>query len=388
MIYLDYSATTPVDKKVAREMEKYLYHIFANPSSVHRAGTSALIVIDKAKDTISNYLKCQSDEIYFTSGATESNNLAIQGTIKYYRSKSGKKPPHIITTSIEHPSVLEVCKYLEKTRQAEITYIRPDSNSIINAEDIEKHIKENTVLVSVMYVNNETGAVQPVKKIGKIIAKHNKNRKIPIYFHIDAVQAFLYFDVKPMHLKADLVSFSAHKIYGPKGIGMLYKQEGIAIDPLMHGGSQQKGIRPGTLPVHLIAGFAKAVEVLSSRKEKDIQKVADLKKLLIQKLKEKIPDIIINGDVNLLSPAIVNIYFPNIDPEAFMTALDLEGVYISRGSACAAGAIYPSSVLRSLGYDKERVQNSFRFSLGRYTTKSEIIQAVDIIAKNYNKLLS
>ncbi len=386
MIYLDYSATTPVDKKVAREMEKYLYHIFANPSSVHRAGTSALIAIDKAKDTISNYLKCQSDEIYFTSGATESNNLAIQGTIKYHRSKSGKKPPHIITTSIEHPSVLEICKYLEKTKQAEITYIRPDSNSIINAEDIEKHIKENTVLVSIMYVNNETGAVQPVKKIGKIIAKKNKNRKTPIYFHIDAVQAFLYFDVKPMHLKADLVSFSAHKIYGPKGIGMLYKKEGIAIDPLMYGGSQQKGIRPGTLPVHLIAGFAKAVEVLSSRKKKDVQKVADLKKLLIQKLKEKIPDIIINGDVNLLSPAIVNIYFPNIDPEAFMTALDLEGVYISRGSACASGATHPSHVLQALRYDEDRVKNSFRFSLGRFTTKSEILQATEIISKVYQKI--
>ncbi len=388
-IYLDYAATTPVDLDVIESMSYYWSDNFGNPSSQHYYGQKAQIVVDKAKDSIASTIGCNPREIIFTSGATESNNLAIKGAVIANDSR-GEKVPHIITTQMEHESVLSACKQMEGSGVATFTYIKPNKEGVISEKDIESSIRQNTILVSVMYVNNETGSIQPVKKIGKLIRSINKSRNQKILFHTDSVQALNFCNCHVNYTKADMMSFSAHKIYGPKGIGVLYIKQGTDINPILNGGNQQYGIRPGTLPVPLIVGCAKAFEKTPHNKlhGNDVMK---LKKRLVIGIKNSIPESEINGpepDSEHSSPYHLNMYFPKIDGTTLMNALDMSGVSVSYGSACATGGKQKSHVLTAMGLSKERVSNSIRITLGIQTTSKEVDQAIQIISKTYKNIVA
>ncbi len=390
-IYLDYAASTPTDPNVVSAMNPYWSEHYGNPSSAHRQGQKAQIAVDNAKLQIADKLGCDPGEIIFTSGATESNNLAIQGVIKKYISNNAgaKTLPHIITTAIEHDSVHATCEYLEKTAGADVTYIRPDKDGTIKASSIKKHIRDETVLVSITHVQSEFGLVQPIKEIGKMLIRENKTRENKITFHADSAQALNCFNCHVNHTKVDLMSLSGNKIYGPKGIGILYVREGTEISPLVYGGAQQKALRPGTMPTPLIVGIGKAVELISIENKTEI---SNLKKTLITNLKNTIPDIKINGPDDPygdnVSPSHASIYFPRVDGITLMTALDMRGVSVSYGPACSSGAQKKSNALKALGYDDERITNSIRISLGKYTTKEEIHEASRNIFEEYEKLKS
>ena len=409
-IYLDYAASTRVDTRVFAAMKPYFANIYGNPSSVHSFGQETRIAIDEARDKVAKFFECSSREVIFTGSATEANNLAIKGVIESriknhesWITKNFKNSiPHIVTSKIEHESVLEVCKDLEDRGLAEITYLPVTRDGFVGVSKVEEAIKDNTVLVSIIYANNEIGTIQPIKRIGKIISKfrrekpENRNNqnsrfyfldsRFPL-FHTDAVQAVQFLESRPDWLKVDLLTFSGHKIYGPKGIGVLYKREGVKLSPIIYGGGQEYGLRSGTENVVNIVGVSKAVEELGIKnyesKIKGIQKLRD--KLVVGILKN-IPGTKSNGSRENRLPNNANILFKGIDGESLMIALDLGGIAVSMGSACATRALEPSHTLSEIGLSKQDARSSLRFSLGKYTTEKEIVKVLKTLSKICNKL--
>jgi len=402
-IYLDHSATTPLDPKVREKIHPYMIDNFGNASSAHSFGQEAMKGVDWAREQLSNLFGCQFKEIVFTSGATESNNLVIQGIVSAFR-KSASAPKgsvktkasadigkyHIITSKIEHPAIIEVCQELEKQDLIEATYIGVDKNGLVSVEEIKKAIKDNTILVSIMYVNNEVGTIQPIRKIGKMIEKVNKERSKTnekfsqfdkIYFHSDSVQGALYCKMNAPYLHTDLITISSHKIYGPKGVGALYIREGTPIKSINWGGHQEYNIRPGTYNVPGIVGLGAAVELISDHDENDKinEQIKKLRDKLINGLKDKIDNIQVNGDMENRVPGNANIAFKNAEGESMLLMLDMEGIAISTGSACASGSLEPSHVLRAMNIPPEICHASLRFTLGKGTTEQEINKVIEIL---------
>lgn len=401
-IYLDHSATTPVDKKVAKKINQFLIAGFGNPSSLHTFGQNVLAAVDVSRNRLAKFLNCTPQEIVFTSGATESDNLAIFGVVKAIRNNNGGRKIHIITSKIEHPAVLEPFHELKK-QGVEITFLSVGPDCRVNPEEVKKAIKDNTVLVSIMYVNSEVGSIQPIREIGKIIEKINEDKlkewqktrpaargEKPqlVYFHTDAVQAvnFLNCDVKYLHI--DLLSLSGHKIYGPKGIGALYVKSGTPIEPITFGGHQERNLRSGTLNVPAIAGLGKAIEILGSAKEKEKinKKIAVLRDKLVKGIMKKIPNVILNTPLDYSTPAHANFCFVGAEGESILIMLDLEGIAISTGSACASGSLEPSHVLLAMGVKAEIAHSSLRFTLGKNTTKEEIDRVLKVLPGIIKKL--
>ncbi|KKS44360.1 hypothetical protein A2567_01710 [Candidatus Azambacteria bacterium RIFOXYD1_FULL_42_11] len=395
-IYLDYAATTPVDKEVLKAMMPYFSLKFGNPSSNHSFGQEAIAAIDKAREKISRILNCQFDEIIFTGSATEANNLAIKGLVQNYNyttfkrsSVSGRNKFHIISTNIEHESVQESLRELEKLGH-KITHLKVNKDGFISVSDLENNIKNNTLFISVIYANNEIGTIQPVKEIGRLIEKINVKRKEQglnrIYFHTDAVQALQFLECRPNWLKADLMTFSGHKIYGPKGIGALYVRRGTPLIPIITGGGQEFGLRSGTENIASIAGFAKAVELALKNREKRFKKILDLRNKLLNSIIKYNKDAKTNGSLLNRLPNNLNIRFPGVSNETLIIALDQAGAAVSVGSACSSGATTPSHVLTAIGLTEKQAKESVRITLGKDTTEKEIRKTAILINQKLKKL--
>jgi len=378
-IYLDFAATTPTKKEVVQAMNPFFSNKFGNPSSLHGFGREARAAIDLSREKVALYLNCEPEEVIFTSGGTESDNLAISGVVFDYLFKA-KKKPHIIISTVEHHAVLHTCQYLENKSEAEVTYIKVDGRGMVNPEDIKKAIKQNTILISIMYANNEIGTIEPIREIGKMIEKENRDRKNKIVFHTDAVQAVgsLNCDVKYLHV--DLLSLSAHKFGGPKGIGALFVKKGIKIKNLIHGGGQEYLKRAGTENVPGIVGMAKAVELLR------IKKIIILRDRLIDGVLKTIPDTILTGHPEKRLPNSASFCFKFIEGESILYNLDLEGIAASSGSACTSGSLEASHVLLACGFDHKTAQGSIRFTLGENTTNEEIKYVLKVLPPIIKKL--
>lgn len=383
-IYLDYAATTPIGPKVLKAMLAYLKKDFGNPSSIYSLGQRALGAVDEARATVADFLGCDAQEIIFTGSATEANNLAILGTIKSFSRKPIKA--HVITSEIEHPAVLEPCKELEK-QGIEATYLPVDKEGLVKVSDVEGAIKPNTVLVSIMYANNEIGTVQPIQEIGNLAKKYK------ILFHTDAVQAVNYLDCNVEKLGVDLLTLSAHKIYGPKGVGALFIRkptvhtQGASIEPLIYGGGHESGFRSGTENVPGIVGLAAAIEEVQDPKIK-IQniKIKHLRDRLIKTILKIIPDTRLNGSPSQRLPNNVNLSFKGAEGEALVIALDQKGIAVSTGSACSSKTLEPSRVLLALGLSEEEAHGSLRITLGRYTTEKEVEKFLKVLSPIVDRL--
>ncbi len=375
-VYLDNGATTRTAEEVLKAMQPYFSEKFGNASSIHSLGSEAKDALDESRQKIADEINAEADEIIFTSGGTESDNLAIKG-IAYGIKDKGK---HIITSNIEHPAVLKTCEKLE-SEGFSVTYVGVDKEGAVNIKDIEKAIKKETILVTIMHANNEIGTIQPIKEIGKLC------RKKGIMFHTDAVQSFTKekIDVKEMNI--DLMSLSAHKIHGPKGIGALFvrKEAKRKIKPMYQGGSHEYSLRPGTENIPSIVGFAKATELVSLS---DIERMRDLKDKLIKGLLD-IPDTILNGSRDHSLCNNVNISFKFIEGESLLLHLDMKGIAVSTGSACSSHSLEPSYVLVAIGLPAEVAHGSIRFTLSKYTTSKEIeyvLKEVPKIVDNLRKI--
>ena len=365
-VYLDYAATAPVDPQVFEAMEPFLKEKFGNPSSVHSWGQEARAAIDQAREQVSEFLSCQPQEVIFTSCATEASNLALKGVVEGTETQK----PHIIVSPIEHRCVYDAAKHLEKIGVAEVTWLPVDEYGLVDPEDVKKAIKENTVLVSVMYINNEIGTVEPIAEIGKIIKLMNKEQRTisnHILFHTDAVQAIQYLDCDVQKLGVDLLSMSAHKFYGPKGIGALYIRKGTPIVRQQDGGEQEYGMRAGTENVVGIVGLGRAIQLLGSQKSK----VKGLRDKLVGGVL-KIPNVHLTGHPEKRAPHIASFVIEGAEGESILLLLDQEGIAVSSGSACTSGLLEPSHVLTAMGISPELAHGSLRFSLGKDTTAEEI----------------
>ncbi|MEE1281839.1 MAG: cysteine desulfurase family protein [Acutalibacteraceae bacterium] len=370
-LYLDNSATTKVSDTVAEKVYKMMLENYGNPSSLHSKGLQAQHSVEDARNTLANALGVTSSEIYFTSGGTEANNLAVIGTALCKR-KTGNK---IVTSAIEHSSIMDSCKYLE-TLGFEVVYLPVEKNGAVSVESLENAIDENTILVSLMYVNNETGAIQPVEKIPRII----KRKSSPAVFHIDAVQAFGKLPFKNTKLKADMISVTAHKIYGPKGVGALYVKKGVRITPRQFGGEQQSKIRPGTESAPLIVGFGQAVKEIDYTKNNDIKEINNY---LRERLKE-LDGVVINSPDNALE-YILNFSVVGIRSETMLHFLADRNIYVSSGSACSKGK--PSYVLTAMGLDKRLADSAIRVSFSNSNTRVDIDKFVEAVNDGINSLV-
>ena len=399
-IYLDNAATTLVKKEVLKAMMPYFSHQFGNASSIHGFGREAKIAIEKAREDVAKYLNCQPKEIIFTSGGTESDNLAIRGLVNATsylpRRQTGKlqatsDKPHIITSAFEHHAVLDTCKDLEERGLAEVTYIKPDNKGIIDVEDIKQAIKKNTVLISIMYVNNEIGTVQPIEKIGNIIKKSNKLQatRYKLIFHTDAVQAVGYQNCDIEKLGVDMLTISAHKFGGPKGVGVLFVKDGVKLHRENIGGAQERNLRAGTYNTPGIIGMARAIKLLQTQNSKlKTQSLLKLRDYFIEKILKEIPDTFLNGDRVKRNPNNVNISFKYIEGEAILLHLDKAGIAASSGSACTSGSLDPSHVLLAIGLKHEEAHGSIRFTLGDTTIKEDIDYTISILKKTVRTLRS
>lgn len=375
-IYLDHAATTPIDPRVREAMLPYLEDAFGNPSSIHQYGRSVRAAIDVARETVASAIHADPSEIVFTSGGTEADNLALRGVMVDAR-ESGKK--HLITSQIEHHAILDTCKYLEKLG-FEVTYLPVNDWGQVNPTDVQKAIRPDTALVSIMYGNNEIGTLQPIHEIGKLA------RSEGVLFHTDAVQCLGVENIDVRDLSVDLMSISAHKIYGPKGIGALYVHKKVKMMPQMFGGYQERKKRAGTENVLGIIGFAKAVELRMQEREGYRDHLQQLRKHLLRKLEEKKVDFIQNGHPEKTLPHIINLSFPGINSETLLMNLDMSGIAVASGSACTSGTISVSHVIRALDVDQERAESAIRFSFGQSNTTEEITRVVDILSNTIQRL--
>jgi len=371
-IYFDYSATTPVDKRVAEKMMQYMTTdgFYGNPASrSHKFGWQAEEAVDIARNQIADLINADPREIVFTSGATESNNLAIKGAANFY-SKKGK---HVITCKTEHKAVLDTCRELER-QGFEVTYLDPESNGLIDLNKLNDAIREDTIVVSIMHVNNEIGVVQDIAEIGEMC------RAKKIVFHVDAAQSAGKIAIDMQSLKVDLMSFSAHKMYGPKGIGALYvsRKPRVRLEAQTHGGGHERGMRSGTLPTHQIVGMGEACRLAKEELEQDRIHVTKMRDRLWAGI-SSMEQVFINGDEDKRYPGNLNVSFNYVEGESLIMAL--KDLAVSSGSACTSASLEPSYVLRALGLNDEMAHSSIRFSFGRFTTEAEIDYAIDIIQK-------
>ena len=374
-IYLDYSATTPVDPRVAEKMIPWLTEQFGNPASrSHAFGWAAEKAVEEARENVAGLVNSDPREIIWTSGATESNNLAIKSAANFYQGK-GK---HIITVKTEHKAVLDPFRELER-QGFEATYLDVDENGLVDLEALKSAIRPDTVLVSIMFVNNEIGVIQPIREIGEI-CRENK-----VVFHVDAAQASGKVDVDLKELKVDLMSFSAHKIYGPKGIGALYvrRKPRVRLEAQMHGGGHERGMRSGTLPTHQIVGMGEAFRLAREEMGAENERVRMLRDRLLKGF-EDMEAVYINGDLEQRVPHNINISFAYVEGESLIMAI--KDVAVSSGSACTSASLEPSYVLRALGRNDELAHSSIRFSIGRFTTEEEIDYTVDLLHRKIGKL--
>lgn len=369
-VYLDHAATSPIHPDVADQMMKVMTETFGNPSSIHSFGREARRILDESRRILANSIGASPGELIFTSGGTEADNLAIIGTA-LANQQIGK---HIITTEIEHHAVLHTCKYLEKIGY-DITYLPVNESGLISVDDLKQHITDQTVLVSIMFGNNEVGSIQPIREIGKLLKEY------PAYFHTDAVQAYGIEEINVQELGVDLLTASAHKINGPKGIGFLYAKAGIKLQPSLYGGEQELKRRAGTENVAGISGFSRAAEIAASNREGKREEYKKYKQEMISIFKEHDIQFEVNGELNGL-PHVLNIYFPKTQIESLLVNLDLAGIAASSGSACTAGSVDPSHVLVSMfGKDSDRIISSVRFSFGLGVSLEDIRYSAHEISK-------
>ncbi len=374
-IYLDYSATTPVDPRVAEKMIPYLVEKFGNPASrSHAFGWEAEAAVEAAREEVAKLVNADSKEIVWTSGATESNNLAIKGAANFYSSK-GK---HLITVKTEHKAVLDTCRELER-QGFEVTYLDVQENGLIDLEVFKAALRPDTILVSVMFVNNEIGVIQPIAEIGEIC------REKGIVFHVDSAQATGKVEIDLSTLKVDLMSFSAHKTYGPKGIGALYirRKPRIRLEAQMHGGGHERGFRSGTLATHQIVGMGEAFRIARLEMVEEDRRIKALRDRLLKGVSD-IEQVFINGDMEHRVAHNLNVSFAYIEGESMLMAI--KDLAVSSGSACTSASLEPSYVLRALGRDDELAHSSIRFTLGRFTTEEEIDYAIKLLHEKIGKL--
>ena len=376
-IYLDYAATTPTDPEVVKAMLPYFTDRFGNPSSIHSFGQEAKAAVEKAREEIASFLGAKQDEIIFTSGGSESDNFAIKG-VAYANKHKGN---HIITSSIEHHAVIKSCEFLEKMG-FKVTYLPVSKDGLVDPEDVKKAITDKTILISIMHASNEIGTIQPIKEIGKIA------REKKIYFHSDAVQTFGHIHINVDELNVDLLSVSAHKLCGPKGIGVLYVKKGTKIVSFIHGGGQERKRRASTENVPAIVGFGKAVEIAKKTMDEEVKKLVILRDKLIKGILEKIDNVYLNGHPERRLPNNVNVSVESIEGESMLLSLDMEGIAASTGSACTSASLEASHVLLALGLSHELAHGSLRFTLGRYTEEEDINKVLEILPKIVKKLRS
>ena len=376
-IYLDYAATCPADERVAQKMMEYMTYggIFGNPASrSHRFGWQAEEAVDIARNQVADLIGADSREIVFTSGATESDNLAIKGVAHFYQTK-GK---HIITCKTEHKAVLDTCRQLER-EGFEVTYLDPEADGLIDLAKLEAAMRDDTILVSIMHVNNEIGVIQDIEKIGELC------RAKKVLFHTDATQSVGKVEIDLSKLKVDLMSFSGHKLYGPKGIGGLYvrRKPRVRIEAMMHGGGHERGMRSGTLPVHQIVGMGEAYRICKEEMATEMPRIKALRDRLYNGFKD-MEAVHVNGSLEHRVDSNLNISFNFVEGESLMMALS--DIAVSSGSACTSASLEPSYVLRALGLNDELAHSSIRFSIGRYTTEEEVDYTIELVKKAVNKL--
>ncbi|MDF2653538.1 MAG: nifS [Bacillota bacterium] len=374
-VYLDYSATTPVKKEVLDEMLPYFTEKFGNPSSLYGIGLNAKSDLSQARAKVAKLIGADEREIYFTSCGTEADNWAVIGTARAKKSKGN----HIITSKIEHHALLHTCEYLEK-EGFKVTYLDVDEKGRISLEELENAITDETILISIMFVNNEIGTIQPIKEIGEIAKKHK------IWFHTDAVQALGNVPIDVRELGIDMMSMSAHKIYGPKGVGALYVKKGVVIPSFMNGGAQENKRRAGTENMAGIIGFAKAAELAGENLELHRKKISELRDYFAKELTTRLEDVDINGDMEHRHPGNINLTFNYAEGEALLLYMDARGIAASTGSACSSASFTPSHVLRAIGLPLEKVYSSIRFTIGDFTTKEDVDYAIEEIVKIVEKL--
>ena len=375
MIYFDNAATTKLDDEVLKEMMPYLTNMYGNASAIYELGRESRKAIEDAREKVAKVLNCEVGEVYFTSCGSESDNTAIK-EIARANKKNGN---HIITSKIEHPAVIETCEQLKK-EGFEITYIGVDEKGIVDLEEIKRAIKPTTILISIMFANNEIGTVEPIKEIGKFAKEHE------IVFHTDAVQAVgnVRIDVEDMNI--DSLSLSGHKFYGPKGVGVLYVKRGIEFHSFINGGHQERNKRAGTENVAGIVGIGKAIELAYQNLDEHNKKITELRDYFVNQITAKIPKVKINGDMINRLPGNVNISFEGVDAEGLLLNLDLKKICASSGSACSAGSLEPSRVLLAIGLEKEMAKSSLRVTIGKYNTKEEVNYLIESLEEIVSRL--
>lgn len=374
-VYFDNAATTKLDSEVLKDMMPYLTENYGNASSIYKIGRESRKAVEDSREKIARALNCKPNEIYFTAGGSEGDNTAIKGIAHSYKNKGN----HIITSKIEHPAVLETCKQLEK-EGFEVSYISVDENGILNLEELKKAIRPTTILITIMFANNEIGTIQPIEEIGKIAKENN------IYFHTDAVQAVGNIRIDVQALNIDALSLAGHKFYGPKGIGALYVRSGVKFDNLIAGGHQEKNKRAGTENVAGIVGIGSAIEKAYAHLDEHNEQIKKLRDYYVEQVKEKIPYIKINGDMEKRLPGNSNISFRFIEGEGLLLNLDLKGICASSGSACTSGSLDPSHVLLAIGLPHEIAHGSLRISIGKYNTKEEVDYLVENLVEIVGRL--
>jgi cysteine desulfurase len=374
-IYLDYAATTPVHPDVLQAMLPYFTESFGNPSSIHSYGQESKEAIEKARIQVAELIGARSEEIIFTSGGTEADNYALQGICLANRNKGN----HIITTATEHHAVLETCKFLEKSG-CDVNYLPVDKYGMVDPDSIRQAIKPQTVLLSIMHANNEVGTIQPVAEAGRIA------HEAGVYFHTDAVQTVGHIPADVNGLGVDLMSISAHKLYGPKGIGALYIRKGVKLSPFIHGGGQEKGRRSGTENVAGIVGLGKAAEIAHREMAEEAARLTGLRDTFIAHLQQRIDDTYLNGHPVQRLPNNVNVSIKYVEGESILLNLDMKGICASTGSACSSGNLEPSHVLLSMGCSHEQAHGSLRFTLGKWTTDEDLKKVLDVLPPIIEKL--
>jgi len=374
-IYMDYAATTPMLPEVVEAMQPYFSHKYGNPSSIHSMGQEARDAVDQSRSQVAALIACKPEDVVFTGGGTEADNHAIKGVAFAGRGKGN----HIITTAVEHHAVLNACRFL-KEAGFELTVVPVDRYGMVNPDDIKKAITAKTLLVSVMHANNEVGAIQPIEEIGRI------TRRAGVYFHVDAVQTAGHLPIDVDRMGIDLLSASAHKLYGPKGVGMLFVRAGTSIVPLLHGGEHENERRAGTENVAGIAGFGKAAEIARAEMGKEADRLSGYRDRLIDSVLGRVADAYLNGHRTSRLPNNTNFSFDFIEGESILMYLDAEGICASTGSACSSSSSEPSHVLMALGLPVERARGSVRFTLGRWTSEEDIDRVVEALPRIVEKL--
>lgn len=377
-VFMDHASTTKVDDEVLDAMLPYFSKYFGNPSSIHLFGREAHDAVDLSRRKVADLLNAKEDEIIFTAGGTEADNIAIKGVAYKHKEKRGSKGPHIITSEIEHPAVLQTCKHLEE-EGFEVTYVPVDEYGIVKLDELETALSENTFLITIMFANNEIGTIEPMEEIGKIAKENN------ILFHTDAVQAIgkTPIDVKKLHI--DLLALSSHKMYGPKGVGALYVRKGVQLKPIVHGGGHEKGLRSSTLNVPGIIGLGKACELAKERMQKDMKYLRSLRDKLIKNVLQ-IEESYLNGHPEKRLVNNAHFRFVGVEGEAMLLAMDAKGIATSTGSACSSKKLQASHVLAAIGFDPEYAHGSIRLSIGRETTEEDVMYVCESLSEVVEKL--